>query len=67
VVGSGCYCCSQAWLVSVVSKEVKDDVTRESGGRDAAEERVSFKLIGGCLVQPDVELPAGHPRVPSAP
>jgi len=66
VISSGLLRRFQAWLVTVVTQEVKDDLARKAGWLDAAQERVSFELINGYLVQPDVELPAGHPRVSSA-
>jgi hypothetical protein len=67
MIGSGFYRSFQAWLVTVIPQEIKDDVAREGSWLDATEERVGFELLDGRFVQPDVELPAGHPRVPSAP
>jgi hypothetical protein len=66
VIGSGLLRRLQAWLVTVITQEVKDDLARKGGWLDTAQERMSFELINGCLVQPDVELPADHPRVSSA-
>jgi hypothetical protein len=67
MIGPGSDRSVQAWLVTVIPQEIKDDVARENGWLDAAEERVGFELLEGRFVQPDVELPTGHPRVPSAP
>jgi hypothetical protein len=44
----------QARFVTVITQEVEDDVSREGSRLDAAEERMGFKLLGGCFVQSDV-------------
>jgi hypothetical protein len=60
MIDSGFHRRLQAWLITVVAQEVKDDVAREGSGLEVTQERVSFELLSGCRVQPDVELPAGH-------